>query len=68
MKKEKKIIKDVERGIKWDLKTGKYKNLSEILEDCKAAYKMFGGGGYYGLNYKDLINYLEAKIESEARK
>lgn len=56
-----KIIEDVEKGIEWDLKTGKYKNLTEIIQDCKRTYRLLDGGGFYGLNFKDLINYLELK-------
>ena len=55
----KKEIAEIKRGIKWDLRTGRYKNLDELIEDCCLCYLKFGGGGFYGVGFKILIPYLE---------
>ena len=55
----KKEIAEIKRGIKWDLRTGRYKNLDELIEDCYSCYLKFEGGGFYGVGFEILISYLE---------
>ena len=55
----KKEIAEIKRGIKWDLRTGRYKNLDKLIENCCLCYSKFGSGGFYGVDFEILIPYLE---------
>lgn len=54
--KEKLFIK---KAIEWDLNSGKYKNLDELILDCEETFEFLGRGGFYGIEFATLIPLLK---------
>jgi len=53
---------EVMKGIKWGI-GGRWKSLSELLEDMEITFAFFGGGGYFGLSFEKEIKFLSCEKE-----
>jgi hypothetical protein len=55
---------EIKKQIEWEISSGRFKDINELIEEAKAQFNLFGGGGWYGIKFYELIPMIEEEYNT----